>query len=738
MYGKSSIDSKKIQRNYFFVAVILGLLIVLIAGRVFKTSFVEGKLWREKSINVVLHTSIPATRGNIFSSDGELMAVSESYYRLYIDFWAEGLKDSILRANIKPLSFELNKLFPEKSAGQYEANLLNGLKMRQKEAERIAAGEEKVAKKSREYPLSIRTVDFLELKRIKEMPFFNLGRFKSGLYEKELTKRVKPFGVLASRTVGDIWDGVKGVGGKNGLELGYDSLLQGKPGEATRRWIEGRFKEVPEIDPIQGKDIVSTIDISIQGITENALMKRLKELDAESGTAVVMEVKTGEVKGIANLRRYKSGLYEETLNYALADMSEPGSTFKVASMMVALEDNLVQPNDPVDVGKGRFDYGGFQLLDHNADRGGYGKITAAKAIWFSSNIGVAKLILKGYEKNPGKYVDGLYKIGFNKDLKLEIPGYGRARIRHPKYSSTTWSKTTLPWMSFGYETQIPPIYTLTFFNAMANNGTMIKPIFVKEIRDSRRVVETKKTEIINEHICSDRTLKIIRGMLDSVVNHPQGTGKPVRSDLVRIAGKTGTAQLSKGAAGYKAGGKSYQVSFCGYFPANDPKYSCIVVIRQPRNGNASGGYMSGTVFKRIAESIYSQNVAEEPINVKKTGSEKINLDKVNDADDIPEVKSGLSDQSKYVLNKLNIRYLDNLKGKWASPQLINNQLVLREQPVTDNTIPDVIGMGAKDAVYALENSGLQVKLLGRGKVYSQSPDAGATVSRGQTITIQLK
>ena len=722
-------ENKKIQRNYFIIALIFGLLIVSIIGKAFKTSFVEGKYWigLAKKYDPI-HDTIPATRGNIYSSDGEPMAMSESYYQLYMDFWADGMNDSILQDSVKLLSIALNKQFPEKSAGQYEANLLAGIKMHRQEEKRIADGDEKVVKKSREYALDIRQVNSSELDDIKTMPFFNQHRNSSGLYERELSRRSKPFGVLASRTIGDIWDGIKGVGGKSGLELGYDSLLNGKSGEVTLRWVEGRFKGVPLKDPVPGKDIISTINVDFQGIVENALMDKLKELDAESGTAVVMEVKTGEVMAIANLTRIKEGAWDESLNYALSDMSEPGSTFKVASMMVALDDSLVHPSDPVDVGNGKFEYAGLQLLDHNANRGGYGKITAEKAIWFSSNIGVAKLILKAYEKNPEKYVDGLYRIGFNKDLHLEIPGYGRAKISNPKDSPKSWSKSTLPWMSFGYNTQIPPIYTLAFFNAIANDGTMIKPIFVKEIKDANRI-EKKTTEIINPHICSDNTLTIIRGMLDSVVNHPSGTGKPARSDLVRIAGKTGTAQLSQGAAGYKAGGISHQVSFCGYFPANDPKYSCIVVIRRPRNGNASGGYMSGAVFKRIAEAIYSRETVVKPIL----------LNKESEANrEVPKVKGGLSDGSKYVLNKLKINYTDSLKGKWSSVQWSNNRLLLKEETLKNNVVPYVIGMSAKDAVFALENSGLQVNLLGRGEVYAQTLNAGTPASRGQTITIQLR
>jgi len=726
MADKNNTDNKKIQRNYFIVALFLGLVIILIIGRVFATSFIEREKWIDIGKRYVpFRDTIPATRGNIFSSNNELMAVSKTYNQLYMDFWADGLKESVLKANIKSLSSELNKMFPEKSASQYETDILNGLKMKQKEEERIKKGEA-VSKRSTEYKLSIRPVDDLELNEIKKMPYFIQGRNKSGLYAKKLTRRVKPNGILASRTIGDIWDGVNGTGGKNGLELGYDSLLKGNPGIVTKRWVEGQFKEVPHIDATPGKNIITTIDINIQKITENALMEKLKELNAESGTAVVMEVETGEIKAIANLS-YKNGVWDESLNYALSDMSEPGSTFKVASMMVALEDGVVHPDDPVDVGNGRFEYSGLPLIDHNASRGGYGKITAAKAIWFSSNIGVAKIILKGYEKDPGKYVDGLYRIGFNKDLKIEIPGYGKAKIRHPNDSLSNWSKSTLPWMSFGYETQIPPIYTLTFFNAIANKGKMVKPIFVKEIRDDNKI-EKKKTEVINEHICSDKTLNIIREMLDSVVNHPHGTGKPVHSDLVRIAGKTGTAQISQGAAGYKTGGTSHQVSFCGYFPADNPKYSCIVVIRRPRVGNASGGYMSGAVFKKIAEAIYQQN----------TTIKSVNLSKEKSIAEIPEVKSGLSEYSKYVLNKLNIRYEDDAKGKWTSPQLSNDHLVLKPQQIANNAVPNVIGMGAKDAVFALESTGLKVNLLGRGEVYSQSLNAGTKVLQGQTITIQLR
>jgi cell division protein FtsI (penicillin-binding protein 3) len=728
MEKKDATISKKIQRNYFIVALIFGMIIIAIIARAAMTSFVEGAFWVELGEKTVRpNVTIPAQRGNIYSANGELMATSEYTYRLFMDFWADGLKKDTLKKYVRPLSVELNSLFPQKSAAQYESDILSGWQLKEKEAARIEKGEKKVIKKSREYALGINNVNYIQLKEIRKMPLFKKGSNKSGLYTKEYVKRTKPYKSLGSRTIGDIF-GEAEMGGKSGLELQYDSLLKGKSGTGTRQRVEGRNMTVTDVRPEAGKDIISTIDINIQDITEKVLTEKLKELDAESGTAVVMEVKTGEIKAITNMGRVREGVWGETKNYAVSDLSEPGSTFKVASMMVALEDGLVHPDDPVDVGNGVFQYGGFDLRDHNANRGGYGKITARRSIMYSSNIGVAKLILKAYGDNPGKYVDGLYRIGFNKDLELEIPGYGKARIRHPKESPQTWSKTTLPWMSFGYETQIPPIYTLTFFNAIANNGKMVKPMFVKEILENGKTKERKKTQVVNERICSDNTLGFIREMLDSVVNHPQGTGKPAHSDLVRISGKTGTAQISQGAAGYKAGGLSHQVSFCGYFPSNEPKYSCIVVIRKPRNGAASGGFMCGAVFKKIAEEIFVQNIIYDPAIAEGDSVRPKN----------PRVKNGLSEYSKYAMNKLNVDYADSLNGKWMTAQLISDNLIIRDRKMADNMVPNVVGMGAKDAVYALENIGLTVNLSGRGEVRSQSINPGTSVSKGQTITIQLK
>jgi len=726
--AKNSDHSKKIQRNYFLIALIFGAIIIAIIVRAVMVSFVEGKFWRDlgdKSIQSGI--PIPASRGDIYSDNNDLMATSEFSYRLYMDFWADGLKGDTLKKYVKPLSVQLNRLLPQKSAAQYESDIMAGWNQRVIAEAQMQKGNTEV-KKNREYRLNIDEVNYLQLKAIRQMPFFKQGPNKSGLFTRSLVERVKPYGTLASRTIGDIY-GEFDKGGKNGLELAYDSLLRGQPGIGTRQRVQGHNIQITDKQPVQGCDIISTIDINMQDITEKALLEKLKALDAESGTAVLMEVKTGDIKAITNMGRIREGVWGETKNYAVSDMSEPGSTFKVASMMVALDDSLVRPKDPVDVGKGVFQYAGLTLKDHNANRGGYGKITAERAIWFSSNIGVAKLILKAYGNNPAKYVDGLYRLGFNQDLHLDIPGYGIARVRSPRTSPKTWSKSTLPWMSFGYETQIPPIYTLTFFNAIANNGKMVKPLFVKEIKENGQAKEKREAVVLKEHICSDRTLAEIRDMLDSVVNYPQGTGKPAHSDLVRISGKTGTAQISQGAAGYKAGGLSHQVSFCGYFPSNDPQYSCIVVIRKPRNGAASGGFMSGTVFKRIAEEVYVQSVAVSP-----------RLTAYNDTitPKIPKVKSGLSERLVYAMKKLNVDYTDSLKGQWMNARSEDNRVLLSNRKLPDNLVPNVVGMGARDAVYALEKTGLQVVLSGFGEVKSQSLLAGSNVLKGQTIVIQLE
>lgn len=709
--------SNQMLIRYFIVVLLLGLVAVGVLLCTFDTAFVEKEKWMKVSESQKRPDRlIMPGRGNIYSADGKLMATSVPRYYTYMDFRADGFSvDTFLNSKkngVDSLSIYLSRRFGKRSPAGYKAHLLRGLKS-----------------KSRQYPVCEERVSYTELKEMKTFPFLRLNRNKSGFYTKEMVRRQKPFGSLASRTIGDIYGEIEAGGltkGKNGLELQYDSLLRGEAGLSSVRRLGGGWTNVVEVEPVDGMDIRTTIDIDIQDITEKSLVDMLKKIDAESGTAVVMEVSTGEVKAITNMGRIREGVYGETKNHAVADEIEPGSTFKVASMMVALEDGVCQPGDTVDTGNGVYMYKGSRMTDHNMHKGGYHRITAEQAIWYSSNIGVAKIILKGYEKNPTKFVEGLYREGWNIPLNLEIPGAGRAKIRMPNDTVLYWSKTTLPWMSFGYETQIPPISTLTFFNAIANGGKMVRPMFTKEILHNGKTVKSFSTEVLKSSICSDRTLRIIQDMLLGVVE--KGTGMAVYSDNVRIAGKTGTAQIASGGV-YRTSG--HQVSFCGYFPADDPKYSCIVVIRRPRIGYPSGGTMSGGVVKAIAEKVYASDM---PIDVS-------DMERDSAAVVLPSVKGGSLVALENVLDELDVDFdTDSLKTKWVASKREEGAEALRlyDVIIREGLVPNVVGMGAKDAVYLLESAGLRVALDGMGRVTAQSVSPGTRIARGHAIHLTLK
>ncbi len=720
------IKSNRIVFYYFIIVALLGLIAVGIVVRACNTAFVEREKWLQVAESQKRpNRLIMPSRGNIYSYDGKLMATSVPRYYLYVDFNADcflsptqkwNSLDTLLQSRqngIDSLSVYLSRKLKNRTPAGYKAHLMKGLKSR-----------------NRQYPIYEGKVSYTDLKEIRKYPFLRLGRFKSGFYYKDMVQRQKPFGTLASRTIGDVYgdiDPKTGLSrGKNGLELQYDSLLRGEAGLSSVRRLGGGWTNVVEEEPVDGMDIITTIDINIQDITEKSLVDMLKKIDAASGTAVVMEVETGEIKAITNMGRIREGVYAEEKNHAVADEIEPGSTFKVASIMVALEDGVCEPTDTIDTGNGVYMYKGARMTDHNANKGGYKRISVEQAIWNSSNIGVAKVILKGYENNPTKFVEGLYNLGLNEDLQLEIPGAGRSKIRRPDDTLRYWSKTTLPWMSFGYETQVPPIYTLAFYNAIANNGKMVRPIFTKAIVHNGKTIREFSTEVVRESICSRRTLQIIQGMLLGVVE--EGTGKAVHSESVRIAGKTGTAQIASGGVYRQAG---HQVSFCGYFPAESPKYSCIVVIRQPRNGYPSGGTMSGGVVRSIAEKVYSNHIA---LDVK-----KMDVDSMAVLTPLP--KSGDLKALSYVLDELDIDTDDQSDDDyWASvgKNEEDDKVVLKGLNLQDNLVPNVVGMGANDAVYLLESKGLRVSINGLGRVVSQSVSPGTRITKGRTVSLTLK
>jgi cell division protein FtsI (penicillin-binding protein 3) len=723
--------------RYGIIAVLLSAVAIMILVKAFNVGIGEKKEWLAvaKKNQTTADRKINPTRGNIFSDDDRLMATNQPLYYMYMDFGSEGFKkkdekdgfaiDSLTKSkhnNIDSLSYWLSRKLKNRTQAGYKAHLQKGLK-----------------EKNRHYLIYEGKISFLDLKEIRQFPFLRIKGRNSFFSTREMMQRQKPFGTLASRTIGDIYSEVDEktglTKGKNGIELYYDSLLQGVAGLSSGIQVGGSWYRSIVIEPTDGMDIRSTIDINVQDIVEKVMTDKLKSLDAESGTAVVMEVKTGEIKAITNMARTSPGRYAETLNHAVVDELEPGSTFKVASMMVAIEDGLVQPSTPVDVKNGTKQVGKRTVTDHNANRGGYGLINAEKSIWYSSNIGVSELIYNAYRHNPTKYIEGLHRIGMDADLKIELIGAGKASLKWPSDKGKGgWSDLSLPTIPYGYEVKIPPIQTLAFFNAIANDGKMVKPLFVKDILKNGKSVKHFDSETIISKICSDETLKIMQNMLYNVVNYhdpthksPDGTGKPAKSEVITIAGKTGTAVRATGGV-YRSDG--YNVSFCGYFPYEHPEYTCIVVISRPRVGTASGGFMSGTVVKEIAEKVYAANTV---LNIAKIKEDSLKIP-------YPDTKNGRYAALKKVTGALDVgmHAPEKIKSDYVLAHKNEKGVDIKDLPYIENLVPNVVGMGAKDAVFALENCGMRVLIAGAGEVVSQSVANGTKIVRGQTVTLTLK
>ncbi len=717
-----AVDKKNIMFRYFFVIVLMGMTGLAIIVKAGITMFAERKYWQDVADRFVKeNVTIKPNRGNIISSDGKLMASSLPEYRIYMDFMSgepdekrrlkeQNRKDSILKVNLDSICIGLHQIFPDKSVAEFKAHLKKGRE-----------------KKSRNWLIYPKRISYIQYKDAKRLPVFNLNKYKGGFHEQAYNQRKKPFGSLATRTLGDLYADTA-QGAKNGIELAFDTILKGRDGITHRQKVMNKYLNIVDIAPVDGCDLTTTIDVGMQDICEKALVDKLKEINATVGVVVLMEVATGEVKAIVNMTKGRDGNYYEVRNNAISDMMEPGSTFKTASIMVALEDGKITPEDGIDTGNGVKMMHGRPMKDHNWHRGGYQYLTVPEILMVSSNIGVSSIVDQAYSSNPQKFVDGLKRMSLDKALNLQIAGEGKPNIKGPK--ERYFAKTTLPWMSIGYETQVPPINILTFYNAIANNGTMVRPKFVRAaVKDGETIVEYP-TEVINPKICSDRTLTQIQTILKRVVS--EGLAKPAGSKQFSVSGKTGTAQVSQGAAGYKTGSVNYLVSFCGYFPSEAPQYSCIVSIQKP-GLPASGGLMAGAVFGKIAERVYAKNL-------------RLDLKHAIDSTSIviPDVKNGELREAKLILDELNIQaqaeFADRkAKEVWGNTQSLTNALVLksREENNGSNKTPNVIGMGAKDAVYMLESKGLKVRLSGVGKVKSQSIPGGTTIAKGQTISIYL-
>ena len=542
--------------RYFFVILMMTLIGIAIVVKAGVTMFAERQYWNDVAKRFVRENmTIKPNRGNIISSDGKLMASSLPEYRIYIDFMSgekdekrrikdQARRDSTLNADLDSICRGLNRIFPDKSVAYFKSHLRKGRKA-----------------KSRNYLIYPKRISYIQFKEVKKLPVFCLNPYKGGFKGLAFNQRKKPFGSLASRTLGSVYaDTAKGA--RNGIELAFDTLLKGKVGKKHRQKVMSKYLNIVDVPPVDGCDLITTIDVGMQDICEKALVDKLKELNASVGVVVLMEVATGEVKAIVNMMQGKDGEYYEMRNNAISDMLEPGSTFKTASIMVALEDGKITPDYVVDTGNGQMPMHGRVMKDHNWHRGGYGKLTVTEILGVSSNIGVSYIMDHFYGDDPQKFVDGLKRMSLDQPLNLQIAGEGKPNIRGPKERSY-FSKTALPWMSIGYETQVPPMNILTFYNAIANNGVSVRPKFVRAAVKDGEVVKEFPTEVINPKICSDKTLSQIREILRKVVS--EGLAKPAGSKQFHVSGKTGTAQISQGTAGYKTGRTNYLVSFCGYF-----------------------------------------------------------------------------------------------------------------------------------------------------------------------------
>ena len=727
---------KKIISRYFSIIIIMVAVGVAILGKALFTMVFERNYWETvRNRSMVSGIEIPARRGNILSDDGQLLASSVPQYTLFMDFYvsdndeerrinAQKKRDTLILNNLNVICEGLHSVLPDKSVEDFKRTFRDGM-----------AAKDKRSKGYRHWPIYGRKrISYAQYKEITRLPILGENMEAIGLYTESNIERKKIFGSLARRTLGDVYAKVDSA--KNGIELAYDNYLRGTSGVGHRQMVNRERLIIVDEPAIDGRDVQTTLNVEIQDVAEKALLDMLHKQntqyggDARTGVVIVMEVATGDIKAMVNMSRADDGKYYELKNHALADILEPGSTFKTASLLVALDDKKISIKDSVNACHGQYKFGTTTMKDHNWNKASaYGVLSVPQVLMYSSNVGTARLIDENYSKNPEKFVEGLHRMGLATHFPL-LPGTGKPVIRYP--NKTNWSRTTLPWMSIGYETQIAPINIVSFYNAIANGGTFMKPRLVSAILEDGHVVEEFNPEVLIDNIASKQALADITTMLKMVVNEPTGLGRQAGSTDFLVAGKTGTAQIASG--GQLTGG-GHQLSFCGFFPADNPKYTCIVSV-QTKGGLISGGGVAGVVFGEIAKRVMAHDVRRD-----------INELSDSTASFVPSVMKGNIAAARYVLNRLDISTEWDVltpyrEGKmvWGSANSRDTDVLLSGiafEP-SQGKVPNVKGLGAKDAVYMLEACGLNVRLSGKGKVRSQSVLPGSVAHKGQTVDLILK
>ncbi len=685
----------------YLMYVFVFLFGISIFGKVLNIQINEGEKLRSMAVqHNIKEFKVEALRGNIYSRNNKLLAVTTPKYEIRFDP-ISNKTDQLFYNNIDSLAYSLNRLLKDKSTASYKNGLIQA------------------RKKGDHYYLLAKNLNYDQYQKLKTFPILRLGRNKGGIIPIQTNKRDLPYNNLAKRTVG-IFNYEKGVY-EVGIEGSFNDYLKGTEGSRLMQKISGGIwmpiDPSNEIEPKNGCDVVTNIDVEIQDIVETTLEKHLYKQKAKHGSVIVMEVATGAVLAIANLGIDENGNYQEDYNYAIGESSEPGSTFKLASILVALEDGMVHPNDTIDTGDGSIRF--YNKTIHDAHKIKDGKITVKEVIEESSNVGIAKIITDHYQKKPQKFIDGLYRIGLNKSLGIPIKGESKPYIKNT--SDKSWSGISLPWIAHGYELQITPLQTLTFYNAIANGGKMMKPMFIKEIRSMNQTLESYDPIVINDKIASKETIAILQEMLEGVVL--RGTAKNIKNDSYTIAGKTGTAQIAQKNQGYNK--SNYTASFAGYFPASNPKFSCIVVINDPGDHSYYGSAVAAPVFKDIADKIFANNLdlGEDISQTKKSAP--------------PRPHAGYQSDYDVIYKNMGIPYSKSQDGEWGVCLSAQDTIRFGKRIIQRKTIPNLIGMTAKDALFILEELGISCQITGKGIVTKQSAPAGSLIDKNILVSLTL-
>ncbi|OFY66148.1 MAG: hypothetical protein A2V64_05620 [Bacteroidetes bacterium RBG_13_43_22] len=688
----------------YFTLIIVAVAIIV---RILILQVVQHGKWSAMSEKYVYKTAeAPANRGDILAHDGRLLASSVPYYTIYMDTRSTGMSASTWSKGINGLSAGLAKILGERSAAGWKAVITEA------------------RKRGDRYFLIRRKVDYETLQKLRELPVFREGQYKGGMVAQAENRRILPNSELAARTIGYLNQGAEGT--EVGIEGSFDKELAGKNGVVIKQRLTGgdwiTVDGAGDVEPKDGNDVITTIDIDLQDVASSALMKQLQKHNAHHGCAIVMEVATGDIRAMANLELGDDGRYHESYNYAIGESTEPGSTFKLPVLMAALEDGVIDTGDIVDTGNGSVRFYNKVIRDTREE--GYGRLTVKEVFEKSSNVGTSKLITEHYKNNPKTFVDRLYAMKLNEKLDIQLKGEGDPLIRYP--GDKLWSGLSLPMMSHGYEVQLTPLQLLTFYNAVANDGRMMKPRFVTAIMRNGIVIKRFEPDVIINTIASGKTLKKARKMMEGVVDH--GTATNLKNTNYKIAGKTGTAQIARGKSGYRSGSRiSYQASFAGYFPAENPLYSCIVVVNAPSNGVYYGNLVAGSVFREISDKIYATNFFRD---YRAEAGENIDPS-------APEAGNGYREDINEVLSELDVRYRRTANDDWVATRERGDTIRLVGLKVTKGLVPDVRGMSLRDAVFLLENTGYRVKYNGKGKVLRQSPAHGSRYFEGQVVSLEL-